>query len=420
MTAGPYRSGWGLNTLASIFRVGAYPIGIDLGAGGAKIVQLRRTHGGTCALVAAARVDIDRPGAGPLEPERLEALTEGLRKRVESSGFVGRHCVASVDETVLRVRSVRQPRMPREEADRAVQLEAPDRLGFTPDDACRIGWIRAGEVRQGKETREELILVGAMESELARIIEAVAAAGLRPVAIEPSFAACARCMGRRKRRSEDRETTRLVVDVGRRSTGVMVVRGPEVAFYKLLKMGGDAMNAAAAKRLSMDIPTIAQLRRERMSSAAEAESKESGVRDARVQRAMFDAVRPLLDDLAREVALCLRYYTVTFCGQRPEEALVVGGEAREPGLVEALSRALNMEASVGRPFEHIDVARGALPGDRRTEMPEWATAAGLSMRAEETPTRMKKLRNAAKAGSATNVRASTTAQQALSIGRKAA
>lgn len=163
------------------------------------------------------------------------------------------------------------------------------------------------------------------------------------------------------------------------TTGVIVLRGADVVFYKSLAIGGVNLDRIASEQLDLDHTTAIDLRRRR--KARRDDAGEEGM-DASVDRAMFDAVRPLLDQLATEVALCLRYYTVTFRGQRPAVALVAGSESREPGLVDILGQALSIDARVGRPLEGVDTsgARGCL--DRRSDMVDWHVAAGLSMRGD--------------------------------------
>lgn len=361
--------------LRQILQTGRLPIGVDFGPGGVKLLQLRRARGGY-SVIGAGRVDYVDKAESLTDPACLKALSEGIRRRLEAGGFSGSGCVLSVDDELLRVRSVRQPRMPREEADKALRIEGPERLGFTRDDETEIGWIRAGEVRQGEDVRDELIVVGALRSDMEKLVDAISGAGLRPVAMEPAFVACGRTFSRTHRRASDQSIVRLVVNVGMRSTGVVVLRGSDVVFYKRLDIGGAALTAVAAEQLDLDPATAADLRRQRMQSVTEPGASKM---DTRVDRAIFDAVRPLLDELANEVALCLRYYTVTFRGEKPECALIAGDDAPEPGLVDALGEALSVPTSVGRPLEGIDFSAAGATLERRSDMAEWAVAAGLSM-----------------------------------------
>ncbi|MDX2114813.1 MAG: pilus assembly protein PilM [Planctomycetota bacterium] len=346
------------------------PIGVDIGAGGVRLAQLRR-RGRGLELVATARVELGESRGGPACDEHVSAVVEAVRSRVEGGGFRGRACVVSLDDRLVRVRSVRHPRMPDDELDRAVALDAPGRLGFVEGEAAEVGWLRAGEVRQGDDVRDEIILVGTRREPVERLVFALAAAGLRPVGVEPGFVAAARSFSRFLRRTEDQNTVRVVVDVGVRSTGVTIIRGQSVVFHKPLELGGELMTRAAAERLGVEPAAIEEIRRQRAASGSCAE--------ARVDRALFEAVRPVIMDVANEVALCLRYFGVSFRGLRPDRCVLVGGEANEPRLAELVGEAIHLPTVVGVPLEGVTVApesSGAGGSDAG-----WAVATGLSLRA---------------------------------------
>src|SRR5205814_9348114 len=103
------------------------------------------------------------------------------------------------------------------------------------------------------------------------------------------------------------------------------------------------------------------------------------VRRDPVRQAVFDATRSPMEELGREISLCLRYYSVTFRGHRPTKLRLVGGEACDPQLQALLSSALVIPVEIGRPLYSVNTSR-MKPADRRGAMCEWALALGLSLR----------------------------------------
>ncbi len=89
---------------------------------------------------------------------------------------------------------------------------------------------------------------------------------------------------------------------------------------------------------------------------------------------LYAAVARVLGYLADEVNRGVRHCCGTFSGSRPGACLVVGGEALEPRLSEAIQDALQIDTSVGDPLEGVEMA-GA-----RESGPGWGVAAGLSLR----------------------------------------
>lgn len=363
--------------LLQLLQSGVCPIGLDVASTGIRALQIRKGRAGYSVL-GAARVDFDFETLELPWKQRVESALPSLRRKIEEGGFAGRRCVLAIDDETLRTRSIRQPRMPREEADRALRLEAADRLGFENSDQVEVDWLRAGEVRQGEDLRDELIIVGALRSNVEWLVETFVESGLRPAAVEPRFVASGRCFSRKHRRAADQGSIRLVVEIGWIRSSVIVLRGAHVVFFKSFEQGGAQMNLAAAKRLEMDAKATLELRRQRMFSPGAENNC-----DPRVDRAIFDAIRPVLDEFAEEIGRCLRYYTVTFRGGRPDYAIVVGPEAREPGLTDLLTEMLHTEVSVGRPLEGVDTSNAGAGFDRRTELSDWAVGAGLSLRMDE-------------------------------------
>ncbi|MFM9956545.1 MAG: pilus assembly protein PilM [Phycisphaerales bacterium] len=367
-----------------VFGASDLPIGVELHAGGVRLLQVRSGRGGS-SVRAAAAATVDDKGRECEDPALIDDLVGAVDKAMSMGRFAGRRVVVGLDGRGIRTRSVRQAKLNGPELDRAVQLDAPSRLGFTEAEGCEIGWVRAGEVRQGDEIKDELIYVGARLEPLERLLTGLRACGLEPVAAEPSFAATARCYTRTLRRASDDAVTRVIVDVGEAAAEVMVTRGRAIAFYKQVELGGRAMTRLCAERLGLDVATVADLRRRRMAS-------EAGVIDPKVDRALYDAVRPLMSDLAQEVTLCLRYFSVTFRGARPDGVVVVGQEAGEPRLAQTLGEALHVPSSVGRPLDGYDLSRvvgggfGALDAGGTLGAGSgalWGACVGLSTRVRE-------------------------------------
>ena len=107
------------------------------------------------------------------------------------------------------------------------------------------------------------------------------------------------------------------------------------------------------------------------------------VRKDSVRQAVFDATRSTMETLGREISLCLRYYSVTFRGQRPGKLRLFGGEAADPLLLGVLNSALGVPVEAARPLYSIDTSRMDA-GDRKGYLSEWATALGLSLKLTTT------------------------------------
>lgn len=354
----------------------ALPIGVDIGSTGVKLLQLRATPRGHEAVAASSALF---DGTADEEPaNRAKVLKGALDAALRGGTFKGRECVCSLPSSDLLVRAVRLPLMGELELNSVVTWEAADRFGI-PADELQVDWIRAGEVTQADETRQEIILVAVRKTMVEAQMEAVMRGGLRPLACETSFTATARCLTNSLRRQSDSGVVRMIIDVGSSSTSIYFTHGRDITFVKQLPVGGAKLNDAVAIALKLSPDAAARLR------AARLRGSESGgdVVDRRVEQAVFEAQRSLLHDLANEAALCLRYHSVTFRSGRPEATWITGSNACEPHLVQILSDVIKMPVRVANPIDRVDVSTSASTLDRRSmDWNQWATALGLSLRGD--------------------------------------
>lgn len=398
------------------------PIGIDFGSRGVKMLQAREKSG-RVQVIAAAR--IDRALIDPTQPTELTAsdgeqpeirqqrrddvdgalpaagdLGQQIRAAFASGGFHGPRCIVSLAREDVCLQSIRLPRMPDDELRQTALWEASQRFGLDRQ-AMEVDFIRTGAILQSGESREEVILVAASHAAINARVEPVLAAGLRPIAVDAGFSALVRTFSRQARRESDRSHVRAVVEVGESGSTVLILRGDQVAFCKPIAIGGRHFNQAVADHLQMQPAQAADLRAARILNAENAKTArnaaavathgdrvatatdESSMCDPATDRAVYEAVRPLMGDLVKEVTLCLRYYGVTFRGHPPDHIILTGGDGLEPRLGEVMANACKTPVVFDDPNNLLATV---IPSIRaclnRTPGPAagWAVALGLSMR----------------------------------------
>ncbi len=345
-------------------------VGVDFGTRAVKMLQLRQRRG--LRVVGAGLVELGDDGA----PDAA-TLTEQLRAAFAAGGFTGRRCVVSLPRRDVRIQSVRLPKMPPEELRQAAVWEAAQRFGLEKS-AMEVEMIRTGAALQGGENREEVLLVAVSHGTIETWVEPLLAAGLRPVAIETHFTALARAFSR----GAGSQEVVVVVDVGAAGATVIILRGDQIAFCKPIEIGGRHFDEAVSEHLQMNLEAARDLRAGRI-AAFTGQPQAVPMNDPAIERAEYDAVRPLLGRFAKELMLCIRYYGVTFRGGPPERLILTGGDGLEPRLGETLAHhckipvVLDNQASPVRG--HMSAIRAAL--HRAAGPPAWwSVAAGLSLR----------------------------------------
>jgi type IV pilus assembly protein PilM len=191
-------------------------------------------------------------------------------------------------------------------------------------------------------------------------------------------AALYRSVERFIRRKADEQEVNVLVDVGTRGTQVVIGRGREISFYKPIELGGQQLQEAVARKLGISQEETRALRR-RLIDSGDAVVDVNAPRRDPVRQAVYDATRSTIEEIAREISLCLRYYSVTFRGQRPAELRLTGGEACDPNVTAMLRAALPVPVEAARPLFSVDTTR-MKASDHRGNLSEWAVALGLGLK----------------------------------------
>ena len=376
---------WGLK------KRGLRPIGLDIGHGSIKMIQLL-IDDGQMSVHAADEIRIETD-ANSDEQTRRDAIVSAIKRILAKGHFLGKDVVSCLPSGRLKITSVRLAEADADAIERSLRKEAAQRFGLDPETDA-MDYLVAGSVRQGDEVKNELILFATDSETIKDHINMLEEAGLRPVAIDPIPCALFRSFGRSLRRQEDLERTVVFVDVGRRFTTVVFGRGREISLVKQIAIGGERFVQQIAAKLGVSIAEAETLREslraETRTSSSSSDGSGSDVDegkheiDTSTRDMITDVASSVAEDLAREISLCLRYYTVTFRGSRVERAIVAGGGAYEDILIDVFRRQLVVEIEVAEPLRGFDLSsrRGSLHfrNDKRGVLCEWAVAVGLSLK----------------------------------------
>lgn len=344
------------------------PIGMDIGHSSLKLVQLAVYDDGIRVLAACrAPLEVDRVAG---DRAREKAVIAAASRLLADNPFRGRQVVSALPIDKIKITSLRLSEAEAPGAEKILRKEAGERFGLDPQKDT-INYIHAGTVRQGDDARDEYILFGADRDTIGSHIHVLEEAGLTPVGIDAPPCALFRSFERTMRRQEDRERTIIFIDVGCRLTTVVFGRSGEICFVKQIPVGLGQFTGEIASSLGISVADAESLRLRLL--------RDEPV-DPATRRPMVDALNVMAEQLAGEISLCLRYYTVTFRGKRVERAIVAGGGAYEQVLRDVLRRNLSVEVEIVEPLRGFDLRHGAIDDRYGDGFADLALAVGLSLK----------------------------------------
>ena len=341
------------------------PIGLDLGAAAPRAMQVRHGPDANRRMIEVAA----EPG------DDLARRAGRAAQAMRRAGFVGREVVVGLPSSVTRMHVARMPAGLGEHAASAVAWEASQRNEI-PNERIVADAVPTGAPSQHGDGKEEQLVVAADADEVEHAMNALIEQGFEPIAAEPRFVSVARAASRRARRDADAGNVRAVLHVEQQGSIILVLRGDRIAFCREIPVGGETLDHAVASRLSVPVEAAAALRAHRIAAARGAAPAVDGVAD----EAALAATRATLDGLAGEVALCLRYYGVTFRGGQPGRVVLSGphgGEPRLAQLVEETTRAEVVGIEQELPKVAVESMR-AVAAD--ADISPWIAVFGLACR----------------------------------------
>jgi type IV pilus assembly protein PilM len=375
------------------------PIGLDIGHNSIKMLQLviKDEH---ISVLATEKATIDPDINGDWE-QRRRFVVLTLKQMLTEGSFHGRNVVSCLPNDALKMTSLRLAETEMDQIEQILQKEAAQRFGLDPEKDA-IKHVLAGNVRQGDEVKTELILFAADSRTIKTHISMLEESGLKPVGVDVVPCALFRNFERLMRRHEDKERTVIFIDVGGKFTTLVFGRGSDICFVKQIPIGAEIFNQQVAAKLGIS-PKEAEMLRlklqlekvQQFEPVSEAISQNPSAQDGQptteqqsqtdsfdpsTRQLMVDAISSVAEQLAKEVSLCFRYYTVTFRGRRVERVILAGGGANENILLDVLRRQLALEIEVAEPLRGFDLMNMNIDSDRRGLFCEWAVAVGLSLK----------------------------------------
>lgn len=335
------------------------PIAVDIGSSSIKAVQLtadRRevVEAAECQLPALTESAEDSDGL----------LAEALRDLLREHRFRGTRAVMALGFEELIVQNIRISPVPGKSLSQIVLEEAKSRANVDFNDS-EIRFLEAGTVQQGEMQRQEVVLMAARNSAVARRLRLAELARLTLVAVDAEPLALVRVGIRQYRRQTDQNQTMMFVHVGARSTLVVTVRNERPLFAKYLAIAGRDFDQALARQFQFPLDSARSLRRTYG-------DRRKAERDPDVVTAVRDCLRPIWNRWLEEISRCVRYCNVTFRGQPLEKIVISGGEATAE-LKEQMSAFFDV------PVEILDCFRAIACPAHVARSPLWDVALGLAL-----------------------------------------
>jgi type IV pilus assembly protein PilM len=309
-------------------------LGVDFGTASIKAIEIREKNG-TIELVNFGQVNLshlEKNGAAPGESfgdvlvTYLKALLSRMNPETDAAyvampAFIG--LISLVDF----------PEMEDKELEEAVQFEAKRFIPASLDDIA-LSWdvIRNTAKPDGTGMRQEVLVVAALKNEVERYRDYVEKAGLKMDFLElETFSLARAVVGTQK-------DLVLLIDIGARSTNLLLVESGLVRVSRNLDVGGKDLTRTLSETLDITPERAEVLKKSNKDFLNEPEA-----------RIIFPALEVMIDEGKRMISSHLERYPEFTC----REVVLSGGSASFTGLTTYLEKAFDQPVRKGNPWGRI-------------------------------------------------------------------
>ncbi len=362
-------------------------LGIDLGAGNIKLVELRSEQGRprlvTYGLYEVPHGQIVDNDWSKRRPEAVAALKALLEQTHAKSRLV----ISALPTFAVFSSLISIPPVSPKELPNAIRLEAK-KVVPRPIEEMILDWKeiqpsgqkkpaadgsmpeadadnKLGTITGTKTGQQKKILITAAPKELVdEYVSIFKDAGLRLVSLETEALALSRSLIGRD------PSVIMVVDMGAKTTNLSIIEQGIPLVNRAVNFGGAAVTQEISKRTNMSPRQAEQWKRD------------MGITMNRSQ--ISPAVRDILDDVLHEIEYLFQLYRRQFSpasgGESAiEKVILAGGTCFVPGIAQYLAERLNVPVHIGDPWARIVYPEDISP--LLVEIgPSMAVSVGLAMR----------------------------------------
>ena len=333
--------------------------GLDIGTTGIRLVQLK--SGNPKTLIKYAYIPIDANVASSDSKADQTKVAEAINQLVAQAHVTTKNVAVGIPSNRVFTTVADVDRLPANELAQAIQFQA-DALIPTPLAESKIDWSLIGDSPTDK-TKQEILLSSVPNGFIEERLDMLENIGLNVIAFEPDNLAMARAL----LPFEDSPTGQLVLDVGGRSTDLVVSFGGVPHLTRSVPTGVEAIVRAATQNLNID------------QKQAEQFVNKFGLSKDKLEGQVFQAISGTVELLASEIEKSIKFFQTRYPDVKIERIIVTGGASVIPEFPLYMANRFGINVEIGNAWRNVSFAR-----DRQNELlalsNQFGVAVGLAER----------------------------------------
>jgi type IV pilus assembly protein PilM len=336
------------------------PIGVDIGSGFVKMVELvKKNNQFLLKNYASMMTGLTTDAKNAID---LEVTVEILKKTWSSLKTGNRNVAIAINQESVFTRVLEMPQMSDPELASSINWEAESYIPL-PIAQVRFEWqvMKRYENATGQK-RMDVLLIAVPREVIAKYYKLAELSGFELKILEPESVSIMRTLSLFKLDN----SLSVIVNFGESKTDILVSNSGSVSFVRSLSTGGRALTRAIAKKLEIQ------------EEQAENYKIAYGLDKTKLNGAVFEALSPVLQVIVDEVRRAIVFQQNKDLSKHVGTIVFCGGGSALPDLNVLISQSLNVEVLTADPFSVIK------PENSKTKISsnvnqKFLVATGLSM-----------------------------------------
>ncbi len=335
--------------------------GLDIGTTAIRVVQLRGS-GSTRALVKYGYMPIDAKLSLSDAKADQQKVIQVVRELLDQASISTRDVAVGLPSNKVFTTVVDMDRLNSSELEKTLMYQA-DSMIPTPVAESKLDWAMLGDSPADPSKVE--VLISSVSNEFVESrLDLLESIGLNVIAFEPDSIALARAMT-----APDNPAPVMVVDIGSRTTDIVIIMGNAPRLIRSLPTGTDAIIRSALQNLNID------------EKQAEQFVFKFGLGKDKLEGQIYNAIIGTVDLLITDIDKSIKFFLSRYPTLKLERIIVTGGASVLPEFPLYLANKFGINVEIGNAWRNV-----AFPADRQNELlavsNHFGVAAGLAERNE--------------------------------------
>ncbi len=333
--------------------------GLDIGTTGVRIVKLSGSEHAK-SLQSYAYMPIDPKVSLSDSKSDQQQLGQYVKSIIDKSGIRTKDVAVGLPSQRVFTTVVDIDRLNKEELAKSIKYQA-DSLIPTPIDESKIDWELLGDSPVNKN-KVEILLSSVPNEYVESRLDMLESIGLNVIAFEPDGLALVRALV-----DPGSNLPQMVMDMGNRSTDLVVVLNGAPRLTRSIPTGYDAIIKAAVQNLNIDEAQARQF------------VTKFGLNQQKLEGQIYQAISGTIDVLMTEVEKSIKFFMTRYQGLKLDKVIVSGGASVLPEFPVYIANRIGVNVEIGNAWRNV-----SYDSSRQNELlsisNQFSVAVGLAIR----------------------------------------